>query len=269
MPTYQRFEDLPVWKEAIRLAEGCEDMNAPDVSVDFNVDETRATVVIDHRELPSGMKAVLESLPGVSVRVETMRDGDYSIDGLLLVERKTVADLAVSILDTRLFRQASNLLRQPTPAVYIIEGTGRDLAKTQLSREALQGALITLMLIYRFPVLRSSDKDESARLMLYAARQLARRGNNVPPLNHRKPKSNQTRKLHLLRTLPGIGNDRARRLLATFGSIEKCLAATAEELAAVEGIGRKTAERIRNVVEEEASPYLPAGAASSKRSVNG
>jgi four helix bundle protein len=25
VPTYQRFEDLPVWQEAIRLAEGCED----------------------------------------------------------------------------------------------------------------------------------------------------------------------------------------------------------------------------------------------------
>ncbi len=26
MPTYERFEDLPVWNEAIRLAEGCEDL---------------------------------------------------------------------------------------------------------------------------------------------------------------------------------------------------------------------------------------------------
>jgi hypothetical protein len=25
VPTYQRFEDLPVWQEAITLAEGCED----------------------------------------------------------------------------------------------------------------------------------------------------------------------------------------------------------------------------------------------------
>jgi four helix bundle protein len=25
MPTYQRFEDLPVWQQAIRLAEGCDD----------------------------------------------------------------------------------------------------------------------------------------------------------------------------------------------------------------------------------------------------
>ncbi len=25
MPTYQRFEDLPVWQDSIRLAEGCED----------------------------------------------------------------------------------------------------------------------------------------------------------------------------------------------------------------------------------------------------
>ncbi len=28
MPTYQRFEDLPVWQEAVRLAEGCEDFLA-------------------------------------------------------------------------------------------------------------------------------------------------------------------------------------------------------------------------------------------------
>jgi four helix bundle protein len=28
MPSYQRFEDLPVWREAIRLAEGCEDFLA-------------------------------------------------------------------------------------------------------------------------------------------------------------------------------------------------------------------------------------------------
>lgn len=26
MPTYQRFEDLPVWQDALRLAEGCEDL---------------------------------------------------------------------------------------------------------------------------------------------------------------------------------------------------------------------------------------------------
>lgn len=25
MPTYKRFEDLPAWQEAIKLAEGCED----------------------------------------------------------------------------------------------------------------------------------------------------------------------------------------------------------------------------------------------------
>lgn len=25
MPTYERFEDLPVWQDAIKLAEGCED----------------------------------------------------------------------------------------------------------------------------------------------------------------------------------------------------------------------------------------------------
>lgn len=52
-------------------------------------------------------------------------------------------------------------------------------------------------------------------------------------------------------TLPGIGPERARRLLKRFGSLERCLTASAKELAAVRGVGRGTAEQIREYVTAE------------------
>ena len=42
-----------------------------------------------------------------------------------------------------------------------------------VSREAMQGALVTLMLIFDIPVFRSSDPAESARLIFYIGSQLA------------------------------------------------------------------------------------------------
>lgn len=225
------------------------------------------SVVIDHREAPSEMNRCLMKIPNVRVRFDTLETADYSIDGRLLVERKTMIDLAESIVDTRLFRQANRLARSATPAILILEGTGRDFAQTGMSREAIQGALICVTLIYRLPLLRSVDKEETARLMVYAARQLQRCGSGFHALAHRKPKTPRGQKIHLLRTLPGIGTDRARKLLETFGSVEKCLSATAEQLAAVEGIGEKTAQRIRQVVEEDPVVYgeQPANARPRKQ----
>jgi Fanconi anemia group M protein len=52
----------------------------------------------------------------------------------------------------------------------------------------------------------------------------------------------------LLQGLPGVGPDRAGRLLERFGTIEKVMTATEDELRAAAGIGEKTAHRIRALV---------------------
>jgi excinuclease UvrABC nuclease subunit len=59
----------------------------------------------------------------------------------------------------------------------------------------------------------------------------------------------------ILQGLPGVGPERARRLLDRFGTIEAVIAAPAEGLAAVPGIGKGTAEGIRWAVREAAAPY--------------
>ena len=67
----------------------------------------KVQVVVDDRERPSGVVPELEKLGRVVVKIEHLSLGDYCIDGAVLIERKTAADFAQSLIDGRLFGQAA------------------------------------------------------------------------------------------------------------------------------------------------------------------
>jgi excinuclease ABC subunit C len=64
----------------------------------------------------------------------------------------------------------------------------------------------------------------------------------------------------LLDGVPGLGPSRRKALLATFGSLKRLRAATAEEIAEVPGIGRRTAEAIVEAVSQTVAARRPAAA---------
>lgn len=132
---------------------------------------------------------------------------------------------------------------------YILEGRGAEWAGLGVSREALQGALVTLMLIFDVPVFRSLDSAESARLILYIGSQLVRLPDpGRVPYRQPKPKRKKTRQLRILQSLPRIGPDRAKRLLERFGTVRACFGASPAALLEVEGIGAKIAAAIEQVI---------------------
>jgi ERCC4-type nuclease len=51
-----------------------------------------------------------------------------------------------------------------------------------------------------------------------------------------------------LQSLPGVGSDRAKKLLEHFRTVRSCFSASPAELLEVEGIGPKTAEAIEQVI---------------------
>lgn len=218
-------------------------------------------VVVDDREVGSGAVAALRAMETVDLTVTRLPLGDYMWDDLVLFERKTLKDLIVSLKDGRLLRQACRLAAAPMRSVLILEGTARDLVGSGMRREAIQGALITITVILGLPLLRARDAEESARLMVYTARQLRARGDvshqeALPrPLPVRRPRGKRKAQLHILQGFPGIGPKRARRLLEQFGSIEAVLTADAQALASVSGIGKTTAETIRWAVGEQVQRY--------------
>jgi len=213
------------------------------------------TVIADDRESKSEVIQFLSEMKNVSVGIQRLSLGDYLVDNRLVFERKTLNDFARSIVDGRLFRQAIRLAGAKYKSVLILEGTAKDLSETGVSREAMQGALITISLLLGIPVLRSKKPFETARLILYAARQIKSITKGVFMRQGYRPGGKRKKQLFILQGLPGVGSERAARLLDAFGSVEAVVTAKSEELQSVAGIGKQIAEKIRWAVSEQIQPY--------------
>ena len=221
--------------------------------------DSRVHVVVDDREDGSGVPAALAERKDVTLTGDRLSVGDYLVDDWLRAERKTLPDLTRSIADGRLFRQASRLVSASQRAVVILEGTARDLTDSDMRREAIQGALLTLTLKLDVSLLRAKMPDETARLLVYAARQMRRTQDEAVPRTAGgwRPSGKRKTQLYVLQGMPGVGATRAERLLEAFGSVEAVMTASAEELTAEDGVGDKTAESVRWAVEEPTVDYRP------------
>ena len=213
-------------------------------------------IIADDREPKNVVIASLLQIEDVDVTIRRLSMGDYQIDNRLIVERKTIKDFAVSIIDGRLFKQMIRLANSNSKAVLIIEGTATDTAELGMTREAMQGALITVSLILGIPVLRSKDPSETAKLMVYIARQIESMAMGGVQRHGYRPKNKRKRQLFILQGLPGIGSELAGRLLARFGSVEAAISASSSELQTVDGIGKSVAEKIKWAVSKGGPPYF-------------
>ena len=221
----------------------------------MNATSKSISIIVDDRERNAAVTKSLLDVQDVAVRFERLSIGDYQADKRLLFERKTLKDFATSIIDGRLFDQMIRLANSEHTGILILEGTGRDLTNSGMRRESIQGALISTSLILCIPILRSKDSAETARLILYATRQMKSFVRGGLNRHGYRPKNKRKRQLFILQGLPGIGRERAVRLLNKFGSVEAVITAKRHDLQAVEGIGDNIAEGIKTAVNEQISYY--------------
>ncbi len=212
-------------------------------------------VIADDREAKSEVVDALKHQPNCIVEIARLRQGDYQIGGQLLVERKTLRDLVQSIIDGRFLSQAHRLASNPLRPVILLEGTARDITHCGMSREAIQGALISATVVFGIPLLRARDPQESAQLMLFAGRQVHAGAAGTLPRAGYRPKSKRALQLHILQGLPKVGPIRASRLIDRFESVEAVIAAGPDDLDKVEGVGPVLARRIRWSVSEPRARY--------------
>ena len=212
-------------------------------------------IIADDREAQSGVIEALQQTPNVEVQIQRLTTGDYQIERRWCFERKTLPDFAQSIIDTRLFTQAKRMANSSLATAIILEGSGNSLAHLNVRREAIQGAMISLSLIFGIPILRSMDPAETARVMIYAARQLSRHEACAFPSNRKRAKSKRKIQTRILQAMPGIGPKLAETLIGQFGNVQSVMSASEEDLQKIEGIGKKTANGIRMAVQEEIVPY--------------
>ncbi len=211
---------------------------------------------VDDREARgSGIMARLAEMADVAVEVKRLRTGDYLIEGKAVLERKRVPDFLESLFDGRLFTQAKRLADAPLRPFLILEGPASEWADRHIQRASIQGAMLTLSVVFGIPVLRSQNEEETARLIRYTARQLQAASTAALNRPGRRPKGKRALQIRVLTSLPRVGSTRAQRLIDHFGTLEQVMAAGREALAAVPGIGKQTAQSIHWAVHEKTMSY--------------
>ncbi|RLD19976.1 MAG: Hef nuclease, partial [Bacteroidetes bacterium] len=207
---------------------------------------------IDHREIRSGVSQIIEAA-GVEVVMRTLEIGDYLLSDRVCVERKTTSDFISSLISGRreLFGQISDLARTFDKPVLIIEGD--DLyGQRQIHPNAVRGALTAIAIDFGVPILMSKDAEDTALMIAAIARREQQdHGRKVVMHGKRSAMMLPQQQEYVVSAMPEIGPVVAKNLLKHFGTVAAVMSASREELMAVELVGPKTADRIREVVAGE------------------
>jgi ERCC4-type nuclease len=202
---------------------------------------------VDFSERQAALLELARASGDFDVRLEKLAVGDYFVDGGVLVERKTYADFATSLIDGRLFPQAAALARSPHRPVLLLEGP-KPPRMPEVHPHALKGAIVSLAVMWRLPVIVARDPEDALHILRCLAHQLRKTEPGVVQRYDRKPKRLTSRKIYMLQGLPGVGPALANRLLLQFGTVEHVITADESTLVQVRGIGAKKAQRIRTVL---------------------
>lgn len=211
-------------------------------------------IITDSRESRSGIPARLAAM-GIDIQSRELAVGDYLIDDRLIVERKDADDFAASIMDQRLFGQATQMAALAERSVLVLEG---DLSRiySSIESESLTGALTALTLFYDVSVISVQSPYQTAAYIGRLHKQLTEGLGYEIPLRGRKPKVEGAQAQYLVEGLPQVGPETARKLLTHFGSPRATFAASSSELLAVKGIGSKMAAAITAALEITPAAYI-------------
>ncbi len=206
---------------------------------------TDAAVYVDPREREMGK--ILES-KGLAVTLKNLEVGDYVISDRVAVERKTAQDFVSSIIDPErnLFRQLTDLKNAYDRPILILEG--RDLYTRQVRANSIQGALASVAVDLGIPIIPTEDQQDTASVIATLVARERKEGREPKVHGHKTARTLEEQQEYLISSIPSVGPKAARNLLRHFGSVEKIMAASAEELQKVKLVGPKTAERIRELV---------------------
>ncbi len=211
--------------------------------------ESGIIIVVDKRERNAELIAELERL--CSIRFEIMPSGDYLISENVCVERKTVRDFESSIINGRLFEQISALREDYQRPILLIEG---DESDSSLYHGSVYGAIVSAYIRYGVQVVRSRGPKESAELLYIMARQESDGSTReISPKRGRRARSDDAFIEYIVGNIPGVGIMLARSLLKEFGSVRAIANANIEDIMRVDGIGRKRAQRVYEIMHREYS----------------
>jgi Fanconi anemia group M protein len=213
--------------------------------------EKPTLIFADYREKGTGVLKELVS-QGASLKIEMLQVADYVLSPRCAVEFKTVEDFAQSIIDGRLLEQLRQLKSQYERPVILVEGTQDLFSVRNIHPNAIRGMLATIAVSYGIPIIYTKDtKDTAAQLITIAKREQELNKETFQPHAEKRQATVQEQQEYVVSSLPNVGLNLAKELLAHFKSVKNVINATEEELKNVNGVGDKKAKSIKDAVENE------------------
>ena len=208
-------------------------------------------VYADSREGNSKVLRALDTI-GVDIKIKAMTVADYQITEEVAIERKTAKDFVDSIVDKRLFKQARMMMEEFKKPIMILEGD--DFYSGFINPDAIRGSIASIALDFGISIIPTRNQEDTAAMIKrIAIREQKGEKRSISIRTEKKPQNLWEQQLFIIESLPNIGPVNAKNLLSHFGSVEAIINADEKQLQEVEGIGKKTSQNIRKVIE---SKYL-------------
>lgn len=209
----------------------------------------KISVIADCREVASNVTRHLRRMD-VDVTEKQLLVGDYVASERICIERKTVSDFIGSMLNQRLFRQMEELSANYESPLVIMEGDPERLfLERSVHPNAIRGALSSIALDYRIPIIWTYSTMETANQIYWIAkREQNGKKTELPVRAEKRLCSIPAQQEFIISGLPHVSNVLSRRLLDEFGTIGAVFSAGKEDLMRIEGIGDKKAQKILDII---------------------
>ena len=224
------------------------------------IKEQTVQIIVDHRESRSGL---IDELVGyeyenttthVTTNVTTaqLEVGDIICSDRVCIERKSCADFVDSFISRDIFGQMADMSRAYSRSLMILEGK-TIFGLRDVSPEALRSALSGITVGWGIPIIPTANVESTAAMVVtIARREQFKEKRSVSIHGKRSHMTLPQRQEYVVSAIGGgIGPTMAEALLKHFRSVQAVMDATIDELCDVDGIGKTTAENIRDIVESE------------------
>lgn len=206
------------------------------------------TIIVDSRE-PETIKSIMRR-EKINFEIKKLPTFDYIINEEIGIERKCYPDLVGSVVTRRLYAQLDRIVKSPLRAYILIEGhisdSYRILQYSKIQgdcRDIARGALITIAVNYNIPILYAPTQYDTVEII----KKIEKKSGNYN-LKVQKPVKTLNETAKVLTLINGVGSSTAMNIVEKCG--KKINKYTTKKLMQTKGVGKKTAQKIMEFIEE-------------------
>jgi DNA excision repair protein ERCC-4 len=204
-------------------------------------------ITADVHERASRIPSFMEEL-GAQVEIRALTRGDYVVGPGTVVERKTVYDLHLSIMNGRFWHQMHKIRRAGTSPHLVVEGPS--VFAGRVSNDGIRGACLAVSDLGIAIIHTQDARDTAAWLYRLAVRRQEGSFRTRPRHANRARSAGISPGEAALAAAPDVSVITARRVLATFGSLRQVCEASVDDLQTVPGVGIKRATAIAALIHD-------------------